>query len=162
MQFEAHRDLTASNTSNASTSAEIGIQALALPPLVAGSAAATPAAPAAPRGGHVAGGRAPATRGPADDAWALPASWAVSGSVDGSMCVWETNGGECLQRESHKATVMAVSTALSADRGRPLVLSASADGECILWQVCEMGGRWMGDRWEIGGILMRGGLGAVC
>jgi hypothetical protein len=56
--------------------------------------------------------------------------------MDGALCVWETQGGECLQREVHRnaSAVMAVSTGISRVDGRPLVMSASADGDVILWQ----------------------------
>lgn len=98
-----------------------GIQCLAMPP---GAAA---------HSGTTAGGGGGTRGGGPKVAWALPDKWAVSGGQDKALCVWESEGGELLQRELMRTWVMAVSTAIGAD-GRPLVLSAAADGEVVLWQ----------------------------
>ena len=101
-----------------------GVQCVALPP--EGKPPGT-----APR--HSGGARATAAESAESAEWALPRAFAVSGGQDNSLCVWDTETGELLQHEVFKAWVMAVSIGYAPD-GRPLVLSASADGECVVWQ----------------------------
>jgi hypothetical protein len=124
-----------SASANASAApSDVAIQSLALPPLADVTLAHVGGGGG--DGGGGGGGVEWALPPKCECEWALPPKWAVSGGMDGALCVWETQGGECLQREVHRnaSAVMAVSTGISRVDGRPLVMSASADGDVILWQ----------------------------
>lgn len=79
----------------------------------------------------------------------LPSCWAVTGGQDGALCVWDVDTGELVQREllggsttkkgkpkkGHVAPwVMSVAIAHGGlGKASPLVLSACASGEVLLW-----------------------------